>query len=208
MEGTALLGLCRASTSLKVTEYAYALPSSLIDPYHAFPLNMPPAKRRRTSTPQTSSNKSRQQGQLSFRSTKNGIRRPEAVTDKLQKSEDGAAVKHIKGQEKAATTEPDVETKVPQEPATEDIPEQDQAESEEDEDVEALHQEALKMPESKLKAYWAGKEGERKAPRVHQEKLSVHEKILREFDMSSRFGSVDTHLTEAEIYANICAGLV
>ena len=51
-----------------------------------------------------------------------------------------------------------------------------------------LVKQALALPESKLKAYWAAKEAERKAPRVHQKDLTMREKILREFDMSSRYG--------------------
>lgn len=48
--------------------------------------------------------------------------------------------------------------------------------------------EARKITESQIKAYWRGKERERKAPRVHQEGLTVAEKMLREFDMSGHFG--------------------
>jgi DNA polymerase delta subunit 4 len=48
--------------------------------------------------------------------------------------------------------------------------------------------EARKITEAKIKAYWKEKEKARKAPRVHQQDLSVHEKILREFDMSSHYG--------------------
>ncbi len=39
-----------------------------------------------------------------------------------------------------------------------------------------------------MKRYWRGKEDERIAPRVHQGGLSVDEKILRHFDLSSQFG--------------------
>jgi DNA polymerase delta subunit 4 len=47
---------------------------------------------------------------------------------------------------------------------------------------------AKKLPESKIKSYWREKEKERRAPRVHQQGLSVNEKILREWDTNSRFG--------------------
>lgn len=36
--------------------------------------------------------------------------------------------------------------------------------------------------------YWAGVEGERIAPRAHQEGLTLSEKILRYFDVSSQYG--------------------
>ena len=49
-------------------------------------------------------------------------------------------------------------------------------------------EQARKMPESQIKQYWRAKERERLAPRVHQEDLSVHEKVLREWDMSGQYG--------------------
>lgn len=48
--------------------------------------------------------------------------------------------------------------------------------------------EARKISEAKIKKYWADKEEERKAFRVHQNDLSIHEKVLREFDMSGQYG--------------------
>ncbi|EME40842.1 hypothetical protein DOTSEDRAFT_108411, partial [Dothistroma septosporum NZE10] len=48
--------------------------------------------------------------------------------------------------------------------------------------------EARKITETQIKRYWRAKEQERKAPRVHQEDLSVHEKVLREWDMSGQYG--------------------
>jgi len=64
-----------------------------------------------------------------------------------------------------------------------------------DEDVQAeieaekaLNKKALALSDTKLKAYWSAKEKERKAPRVHQKELTMREKMLREWDMSSRYG--------------------
>ncbi|KAL9128278.1 MAG: hypothetical protein Q9217_003009 [Psora testacea] len=48
--------------------------------------------------------------------------------------------------------------------------------------------EALKISEAQIKEYWKAKEEARIAPRVHQEGLGVHEKVLREFDLSSQYG--------------------
>lgn len=48
--------------------------------------------------------------------------------------------------------------------------------------------EARKITETQIKRYWRAKEQERKAPRVHQEDLTVHEKVLREWDMSGQYG--------------------
>jgi len=47
---------------------------------------------------------------------------------------------------------------------------------------------ARKITETQIKRYWRLKEKERLAPRVHQEDMTVHEKILREWDMSGQYG--------------------
>ncbi|GAM90173.1 hypothetical protein ANO11243_082130 [Dothideomycetidae sp. 11243] len=47
---------------------------------------------------------------------------------------------------------------------------------------------ARKVSAAKIKAYWREKERLRLAPRVHQQDLSLGEKILREWDMSGQFG--------------------
>lgn len=49
-------------------------------------------------------------------------------------------------------------------------------------------QEARKVSDTQIKKYWRQKEQERMAPRVHQEDLGVYEKVLREWDMSYKFG--------------------
>lgn len=48
--------------------------------------------------------------------------------------------------------------------------------------------EARQISEAAIRKYWETKEKQRMAPRVHQQDVSLHEKILREFDMSSHFG--------------------
>lgn len=47
---------------------------------------------------------------------------------------------------------------------------------------------AEKVTDAQIKRYWREREAERRAPRVHQEDLSVEEKVLRLFDMSSQYG--------------------
>lgn len=51
-----------------------------------------------------------------------------------------------------------------------------------------IEQKAARVPETQTRKYWRGKEDERIAPRVHQQGLSVNEKILRHFDLSSQYG--------------------
>lgn len=53
-------------------------------------------------------------------------------------------------------------------------------------------QQARKISDTQIKRYWRQKEQERMAPRVHQQDLTVYEKVLREWDMSNQYGvSVD-----------------
>lgn len=47
---------------------------------------------------------------------------------------------------------------------------------------------AEKLTDSQIDKYWKGIEKERKAPRVHQEGLSVNDKVLRYFDVCSQYG--------------------
>lgn len=57
------------------------------------------------------------------------------------------------------------------------------------EDVKSeLEEKGSKVSDAQVKKYWKGKEDERIAPRVHQRGLSVNEKILRHFDLSSQYG--------------------
>ncbi|KAF2659204.1 hypothetical protein K491DRAFT_689559 [Lophiostoma macrostomum CBS 122681] len=49
--------------------------------------------------------------------------------------------------------------------------------------------EARAVSDARIEKYWRKKEKEgRKTPRVHQQDLSLQEKILREFDMCGQFG--------------------
>ena len=47
---------------------------------------------------------------------------------------------------------------------------------------------ASKVTDAQIKKYWREREAERKAPRVHMEGVSMEEKVLRFFDMSSQYG--------------------
>ncbi|EOO00459.1 putative dna polymerase delta protein [Phaeoacremonium minimum UCRPA7] len=47
---------------------------------------------------------------------------------------------------------------------------------------------ALKITDAQVKRYWNNLEAQRKAKRVHQEDLTVSEKVLRYFDVSSQYG--------------------
>ena len=48
--------------------------------------------------------------------------------------------------------------------------------------------EAAGVTDAQIRRYWKAREAERRAPRVHQEELTMEEKILRLWDMSSQYG--------------------
>ncbi|MCJ1327089.1 hypothetical protein MMC10_003755 [Thelotrema lepadinum] len=54
--------------------------------------------------------------------------------------------------------------------------------------VDESEEKAKKTSDAQVRRYWKGVDEMRKAPRVHQQSLSVNDKILRHFDMSSQFG--------------------
>jgi DNA polymerase delta subunit 4 len=54
--------------------------------------------------------------------------------------------------------------------------------------LSAEEQRALKVKDAQIKKYWAEKEAARIAPRVHQEGISLHEKLLRQWDTDSKYG--------------------
>jgi DNA polymerase delta subunit 4 len=64
--------------------------------------------------------------------------------------------------------------------------------------------EARKLSEARIKKYWTDKEKKRAAPRVHQEDLTVHEKILREFDMSGQYGVSNCNPTNMPAFGVAC----
>lgn len=47
---------------------------------------------------------------------------------------------------------------------------------------------ARRISDAQIKKYWAAKEKLRVAPRVHQADLDLHEKLLREFDVTGHYG--------------------
>lgn len=138
---------------------------------------MPP--KRRTTGPATSS----QQSTLAFHGlskvTKAGAR-AQSVKKNLDDPE--SKTKDIK-----------LETTVAEdtEPTTAEAAIIDQTQQEiKAQEVESTPEEdeARQVTDAAIKKYWAAKEKQRVAPRVHQDDLSLHEKILREFDMSAHYG--------------------
>ena len=50
---------------------------------------------------------------------------------------------------------------------------------------------ARNMPEAQIKKFWRDQESLRLVPRVHQEDLDVHERVLRLWDVSGQYGVSD-----------------
>ncbi|KAF1839441.1 hypothetical protein BDW02DRAFT_563985 [Decorospora gaudefroyi] len=140
---------------------------------------MPP--KRRASGPPAGA----QQSTLAFHGatnkvTKSGVKAQDAKKNVLESKtkEVLPAVVDIPDTEPTTTT---VET---------DIIQQTEQEEARAQEVESTPEEdqARRVSDAAIKKYWAAKVRQRKAPRVHQEGLTLHDKILREFDMSGHYG--------------------
>lgn len=86
-----------------------------------------------------------------------------------------------------------------EEPATQEIEEPESDVEEEPEVAEAEPEKseseikAGKISDAQIAKFWKSIEKERTAPRVHQQDLSLSEKVLRYFDVSSQFGVSSLH---------------
>ena len=149
------------------------------------------SKRRRISGPADTKKK---QPTLSFRPTKSGLVAPSAKKPteyepgekppKVQRTEDVEDATEIHDIE-TLSHEPRSKAEGLTDPAAE--VDEESSEEEEDDFAEALKQAKI-ISKKQVETYWRNKEKSRKAPRVHQQDLSISEKILREWDLSSRFG--------------------
>lgn len=165
---------------------------------------MPP-KRKSTGTPRTASSQ-RQQSTLSFggknsKVTKTASPRSTKATKKDPALFDDVEIKPNVEQADIEQSEKPIEVEAddPLEPTpvkTEDIlggraEESTSGATDGPDNSGWLSDEASqarKIPQTQINRYWRAKEQERKAPRVHQQDLSVSEKILREWDMSNQYG--------------------
>lgn len=162
------------------------------------------APKRRTSAPR---NAIRQQSTLSF-AGKSKVTKPSSPRTKKAAQKDEALLDEIANAELEPTTaEKAIAAQVKEEVQTLEDPLESKSTTAEDvlggrakqSDVGAVggtgsgwmgdeETTAKKTSEAQINKYWRQKEQERKAPRIHQEDLSVHEKVLREWDMSGQYG--------------------
>jgi DNA polymerase delta subunit 4 len=137
---------------------------------------MPP--KRRVSGPATKS----QQSTLAFHGasnkvTKSGVKAQGAKDNLLETKIKDATPEIVDISDTEPTTiEADIIKQTEQEVKAQEVestPEEDKA---------------RRISDAAIKKYWAAKERQRIAPRVHQGELSLHDKVLREFDMSGHYG--------------------
>jgi hypothetical protein len=135
--------------------------------------DMPP--KNRTTRAATKS----QQSTLAFhgssnRVTKSGVKAQAAKKNNLEKKLKDIKPELLEITESApTTTEVAIIEQTEQAQQVESTPEEDRA---------------RRISDAAIKKYWAAKESQRRAPRVHQEELSLQDKVLREFDMSAHYG--------------------
>ncbi|EAW16285.1 putative DNA polymerase delta subunit 4 [Aspergillus fischeri NRRL 181] len=146
---------------------------------------MPTTRRRGGNTAASRSG----QSTLSF-GGKSRVTKPSATSTRSQKT------KHLEPISAAvSSTEevPDadqvpVAPSEPSQPHVAELAVRQQAREEIQQPLSEEDQKAIRITEQELQRYWKKEEQTRKAPRVHQEDLSLHEKILRHFDLSSQYG--------------------
>ncbi|KAI0125047.1 DNA polymerase delta, subunit 4-domain-containing protein [Xylariales sp. AK1849] len=143
-----------------------------------------PATRRSNSGPR-SSGAGGKQATLSFnnRVTKPVPKSSKNLVSSTTPTKASPLSKHVSSaadpaaEDVAEIEEPEsLEAKVEEE-VVEEVPEKSQAEKI-----------AAKISERQIGTYWKKLEGERNAPRVHQADLTLAEKVLRYFDVSSQYG--------------------
>lgn len=138
---------------------------------------MPASTRRRTSAGPTAAAKAKPKGQatLAFHGHTNKVTKPVAQV--------GKAKKELVPTEKAEVIEIEEE-----EPTTAESSIIEQAETEAKAPLTTEEEQAQSVSEAQIKKFWLAKEKARLAPRVHQEGLSLHEKVCRDFDVDGRYG--------------------
>jgi DNA polymerase delta subunit 4 len=139
---------------------------------------MPP--KRRASGPATKSS----QSTLAFHGASNKVTKPNTRTPSGKKKVLSEVAKKIEAKPEIIELidEPTTAEAALIDQTKDEVVEVQRAQSTPEED------DARRISDAAIKQYWASKEKLRTAPRVHQQDLSLHEKILREFDMSAQYG--------------------
>ncbi|KAL4741170.1 DNA polymerase delta, subunit 4-domain-containing protein [Aspergillus similis] len=148
---------------------------------------MPPARRRGGNTASTRSS----QPVLSF-GAKSRVTKPSAAPS--TPSEKTKALEHVTAEIREKDASKDVSTDVPEfkvepeQPHVAELAVRSQAKAEIQQPLSEEDKKAAKITRKQLQDYWKAEESKSRGPRVHQEGLSLDEKILRHFDLSSQYG--------------------
>jgi DNA polymerase delta subunit 4 len=148
---------------------------------------MPP--KRRSSGPAT---RSSTQSTLAFHGATNKVTKPTSGTRSQKKDSLAHPISSLQKADLSAPSDSD-----PTSPTTVEAAILEQAAQEAAAQAVALtpeEEEASHVTEARIKKYWAAKEDARKAPRVHQQALGLHEKVLREWDTSGQYGVCSSYL--------------
>ncbi|EAU37329.1 conserved hypothetical protein [Aspergillus terreus NIH2624] len=149
---------------------------------------MPPARRRGGNTAARS-----QQSTLSFGGQSRVTKSSAAPPSQSKKAKDlePAVAALSKKPSLESVSEPEQSPVTPTEPSQPHVAElavRHQAQAEIQEPLSAEDQRAKRLTEKDLQRYWKNEESKRRSPSVHHEHLSLDEKILRHFDLSSQYG--------------------
>lgn len=146
-----------------------------------------PATRRSAGAPRGRTGPARGQSTISFanRVTKSVPKDAKSLATKVDVADRRKPAEAVKVEVK-----PNLDEQPEHEAGT-----QEEVEAEEEEEAEQVvlskseaELQAEKLSDAHIKRYWEAIEQERKAPRVHQQGLSVNDKVLRYFDVSSQYG--------------------
>ncbi|KAL4800716.1 DNA polymerase delta, subunit 4-domain-containing protein [Aspergillus venezuelensis] len=141
---------------------------------------MPPARRRGGNTNSARSN----QPALSF-GTKSRVTKPSAAPsthfEKAKALEPLASVVPKEDASKDTSEEPE-------KPHVAELAVRSQAKAEIQQPLSEEDKLAAKVTKKQLQEYWDKEDSKNRGPRVHHENLSLDEKILRNFDLSSQYG--------------------
>jgi DNA polymerase delta subunit 4 len=137
----------------------------------------PKSSRRTSGGPAAKSKKDTKQATLAFHGNTNKVTKPSITAPGKTKKD--LSLEKLSVQSDAESVEA---------PTTSELAVVEQAISEAKVPLTKEEEEASKVSEAQIKKYWRDKENIRKFRRVHQEDLSLHEKVCREFDTDGRFG--------------------
>ncbi|KAL4977637.1 DNA polymerase delta subunit 4 [Aspergillus desertorum] len=144
---------------------------------------MPPARRRGGNTASARSN----QPVLSF-GAKSRVTKPSAAPSTPSEKTKALEPLTAETREKDVSTDTSRSKVEPEQPHVAELAVRSQAKAELQQPLSEEDKKAAKLTKKQLQDYWKSEESKSRGPKVHQEGLSLDEKILRHFDLSSQYG--------------------